>query len=274
MSYNSGDIVGYKNKLEEFRAYIFDLKGKVLIAHHGDCDGMVGGGLLAAFINQNLPAVTQVTYASSAEFRKQDFDYFSQFTEDCDFGIFVEGQGMTQDYGVLNEKFINIDHHPHPEDTPIKRMLNPRNFAIQPNPAISYVMYELFSEHLPPEASWIAALGSIVDYCPLPAEKIIAAHTKELEEADALRDTFLACQYVLPLTCQLAEFIATMPTPQALLAAEPYASRRVIYQNKIKEAISGAAISQDTVVAKTTVGEYRISSPWPIDYRTFTMIAA
>lgn len=255
--YERGDIEGYQHALWEMRSRIDSLKGRVLVAHHGDCDGITGGGLLAAYL---MKRDVEVSYASAAEFRAGDVSYFEKAVASCSAGIFVEAQGMPPDYARLDGKFLNIDHHPHPPDTPIRRMLNPRSHAITPNPAIGLVVYELLADAIS-EAEWLAALASIVDYCRAPAELLIEKHRDKLARIDDLRDTFLASQYVLPFTTELAAFIATLPGPDDLLAREPFASRRELFKSRISDALSSSRIGPRLVVAETIAGDMRIASP-------------
>lgn len=256
--YHSGDVAGYRAASEAMRRSLEALSGRVLVAHHGDCDGIVGGGLLARFLSDRG---VDVRYASAAEFRAADLPYFEQAAIDCDAAVFVEAQGMPPEYAALDAKFLNIDHHPHPPDTPIRRMLNPRGHGLEPNPAIALVMWELLRDALPPEASWLAALGSIVDYCPDAARSLIDAHKVELARLDGLRDTFLASQYLLPFTTDLAAVIARIPTPDELLAAEPFASRRLRFASLMSEAMEKATRTDRLMIARTTPGEFRIASP-------------
>lgn len=263
MGYASGDFAGYRGAVARMRAELGSLcgQGKILVAHHGDCDGMVGGGLLARWLAERSAGRVELKFASAAEFRKKDFSYFESESRDCSAGIFVEAQAMSTEYAALDAKFLNIDHHPHPPDTPIRRMLNPRSFGILPNPAISLVMYDLFSSELPPAAGWLAALGSIVDYCPDAAEELIARYDRELAHLDDLRDTFLAVQYSLPYTTDLARVVAEIPEPAEFLSREPFVSRREEYRRLIDEAMRAAMERGRLIIAETLAGEYRIASP-------------
>lgn len=253
-----GDIGGYVHALGDMRRQIESLSGRVLIAHHGDCDGITGGGLLAAFLRNRG---VDVRFASAPEFRLKDLPYFEEAFAGCDTGIFVEAQGMPPEYARLDAHFLNIDHHPHPEDTPIRRMLNPRRHGITPNPAIGLVMHELLGDALPDTASWLPALASIVDYCPLAARVMIEKNSRELERLDDLRDTFLASQYVLPYTTDLADFLSTLPTPDELIAREPFCSRRTLFREKISNAVDTARVGKSLVIADTKLGDMRIASP-------------
>lgn len=256
--YTEGDIEGWLAACRAMRARLDALEGPVLIAHHGDCDGIVGGGLLARYLGDRG---FEVRYASAAEFRSGDFAYFRAAAADCASAVFVEAQGMPPEYRALDPLFLNIDHHPHPSDTPIARMLNPRAHGIAPNPAIGFVMYELLSDDLPSNAAWFAALASIVDYCPASARTLIARCATELEKLDELRDAFLASQYVRPHTMKLAGLIATLPSPEELLAAEPFRARRVEFARLIADAETASRVDDRFVIARTSAGEFRVASP-------------
>lgn len=256
--YTAGDRGAWQSALRAMRDRLEALSGTVLVAHHGDCDGITGGGLIGRFLADRG---CRVRYASAPEFREKDLPYFRDEAAGCDAGVFVEAQGMPAGYAALDPLFLNIDHHPHPAETPIRRMLNPRLHGIEPNPAIGLVCWELLADALPPEAGWLAALASIVDYCPEPARTIRARHARELAPLDELRDTFLASQYVLPHTTGLAAVVATLPTPEAFLAAEPYAARRAAYRALLRDGIAGAAVRGAIVVARVGAGAYRIASP-------------
>lgn len=256
--YGAGDLAGYAASGATMRATLESLRGPVLVAHHGDGDGIVGGGLLGCFFAKRG---IEVAYASAPEFRLKDLPYFEREVAEKEIGIFIEAQGMPPEYARLDPLFMNIDHHPHPEETPIRRMHNPRRHGIEPNPAIGFVMYELLEDALPPQAAWLAALASIVDYCPDPARAMIERESASLARLDDLRDTFLASQYVLPHTTGLAALAAELPTPDALLDAEPYTTRRHRYQNLLRAGIASAEERPAMVLAATEAGEYRIASP-------------
>jgi single-stranded DNA-specific DHH superfamily exonuclease len=257
-AYASGDLARYAAAGRRMRADLEALRGRVLVAHHGDCDGITGAAFVGRFLTDRG---VEVVYASAPEFRGKDLGYFSDAADGCAAGVFVEAQGMPPEYSRLDSRFLNIDHHPHPSDTPIRRMFNPRDHDIEPNPAIGLVTYELFGDALPAAASYLAALASIVDYCPEPARPLIAADARELERLDDLRDTFLASQYVLPHTTGLAGFLSRIPAPEEFLAAEPYAARRNRFREMIASAVAGAAERRGFVIAETEAGEYRIASP-------------
>ena len=256
--YTSGRIADWLDACQGMRARLDSMRGTVLVAHHGDCDGIVGGGLLGRYLGDRGLAVR---YASAAEFRSGDYPYFHEESGACETGVFVEAQGMPPEYRRFDAKFLNIDHHPHPPEPIISRMLNPRTFEIEPNPAIGFLIYEILSDALPHGAAWLAALASIVDYCPLPARPLESREAAHLLKIDELRDTFLASQYVLPFTTELAALIATMPSPDQLLAAEPFRSRRILFAGKISDAMANATNEAGLVVARTRAGEFRIASP-------------
>ncbi len=256
--YRSGDLDGYRAALQAMRARLDDLGGPVLVAHHGDCDGITGGGLVGRYLASRG---CEVSYASAPEFRARDLDYFLEAAHDCRAGVFVEAQGMPAAYAVLDSRFLNIDHHPHPADTPIRRMLNPRAHGIEPNPAIGLVCWELLADALSAEAGWLAALASIVDYCPDPARSLCERHAFALSRLDDLRDTFLASQYVLPYTTGLAALVSTLPTPEAFLAAEPFAGRRVAFRELLCAGLESAIETTSLVQARVPSGEFRVASP-------------
>lgn len=246
--YDAGDFFGFKFALKTMREKIDALSGRVLIAHHGDCDGIVGGALLAAYLKSRG---CDLEYASAAEFRLADLPYFENAARNCDAAVFVEAQGMPREYERLDAKFLNVDHHPHPADTPIRRMLNPRAHEITPNPAIGLVMHELLGG-----PQWLASAASIIDYCPLPAK-----HLPRPEPFDEIRDTFLACQYVLPYTTGLAEFLSTLPSPEEFITREPYKTRRQLFRSRLAGGINTARERGPLMIAETESGDMRIASP-------------
>lgn len=257
-AYTSGDLAGYAAAGDRMRARLEALAGRVLVAHHGDCDGMCGGALLAAFLARR--GVT-TEFASSAEFREKDLEYYEAAARGCSAAVFVEAQGMPPSYARLDPLFLNIDHHPHPDDTPIRRLLNPRRFAIQPNPAIGLVMYELLAEALPPAAGWLAAIASVMDYCPAPAERLAAAHPEVGRRHDELRDTFFSCQYVPSAATGVAAYLARLPAPEAFIAAEPFRSRRERFRALFAAALAAVVERRGLVFTELAAGEIRIASP-------------
>ncbi len=276
------------------------LRGNVLIAHHGDADGIIGAGLLAAYLQQRD---CTISFASSAEFGKKEFHLYREAVRGCTAGIFIEAQGMPDCYRELDPLFLNIDHHPSPRPPLLSRTLNPWLHNVSPLPCAAYIVYDLLHEHLPPAtgglaaqpqpentsdapawhnagwlaarpqlkntdgappwhtASWLAALGSILDYCPDAARDLIAREQHNLVRLPELRDTFHAVQYTTPLVCDLAALVATLPSPDTLLVAEPFATRRATYRDLLTTARATAEISATCVVARTVAGDFRLASP-------------
>lgn len=257
-NYTGGDLTSYAAAIRRMRADIDSLRGTVLVAHHGDADGIIGGGLVGRYLSDRG---CRIRYASAPEFRDKDLSYFVAQAADCDAGVFIEAQGMSTGYAALDLRFLNIDHHPQPPDTPIRRMLNPRNHAIEPNPAAGFVCWELLGDALPASAGWLAAVASIVDYCAEAARTLCVRHAADLVWIDDLRDTFLASQYVLPHTTDLADLVSRLPSPPALLEAEPYAKRRMAYRGLLRAGIDSATGRGRIVMARVPAGEYRVASP-------------
>lgn len=256
--YSAGDLNAYRAALVTARGWLDAMHGVVLVAHHGDGDGITGGALVGRYLKDRG---CRIRYGSAPEFREKDLLYFSEEAVGCDAAVFVEAQGMPPEYSRLDALFINIDHHPHPTDTPIRRMLNPRSHDIEPNPAIGLVCWELLADAMPADAGWLAALASIVDYCPEPAASLRAQCAPQLTRLDDLRDSFLASQYVLPYTTDLAAFLSTLPSPDEFLAREPFAARRSMYRALLAEGLHAAVEGPRLVSARTTRGEFRIASP-------------
>ncbi len=75
IEFRTGDIAGYIESRRAMREWLENLSGKILIAHHGDCDGIVGGGLAGRYLSDR--GLT-IKYASSAEFREKDFHYYRE----------------------------------------------------------------------------------------------------------------------------------------------------------------------------------------------------
>ncbi|HBW46716.1 TPA: hypothetical protein DEF17_02135 [bacterium] len=257
-SYKSGEIKEYLQAGERIKAEIDGLASPILIAHHGDCDGITGAALLARYLKDSGK---NVGFASSAEFRKKDALHFEKVFKEYSSGIFVEAQGMTEDFCQFDKNFINIDHHPHPMNTPIKRMFNPRNYFVTPNPAIGFVMYELLFEDLPANAGWISALASIMDYCREPAELLIENCKSDLKRFNELQDTFLASQYAEKMTTKMAEYLSNIPEPDEFLNEKCFEDRRMIFKRLIEEAEDRAQIAGKMVFAEVEYGDIRVASP-------------
>ena len=275
-------MCGYNSSIEKMVAKLSGLAGKIVIIHHGDADGIIGAALLGNYLAERS---CRITYHSTAEFGETELPRFVALAADCEHGIFVEAQGMPESYRVLSDKFINIDHHPSPRPPVISRTLNPWLHDITPLPAACYVIWDMLrvsGTPLPPatgwlaarprqeaangapplnNTGWLAALGSILDYCPDAARELIAREQPRLARFADLRDTFLAVQYAEPFAAGLAEYLATLPAPDELLVREPFAARRQKFRTLIAAARTGAAVSPRTVVARTVAGEFRLASP-------------
>lgn len=252
------------------------------IVHHGDADGIIGAALLG---NRLTAQGCSLRYYSTAEFSENELPHFAQIAGECACGIFIEAQGMPDSYRKLSDRFLNIDHHPSPIPPIITRTLNPWLHGITPLPAACYVVWDMLraaAAPLPPSAAWLAAqpqtetahgappshnsdwlaaLGSILDYCPDAAADLIAREQPRLALLTELRDTFLAVQYVEPFTTDLAAYLSTLPAPDELLARAPFAARRAEFQILLAAARRTAAISPRAVVARTLAGNFRLASP-------------
>ncbi len=168
---------------------------------------------------------------------------------------------MPESYRTLSDRVLNIDHHPSPDPPVITRTLNPWLHGIDPLPAASYVVYDLLRATLPSAAAWLAALGSILDYCPAAAQELVAREQPQLVRLAELRDTFLAVQYVEPFTTELAALLATLPSPEALLARAPFAARRTAFLARLAHARTAAELRPHAVIARTTADSFRLASP-------------
>ena len=110
----------YINCKNVFFRQISALREQVLLAHHGDADGIIGTGLLACFLQQSG---CTITYASSAEFGEKEFQMYRDAVRGCSAGVFIEAQGMPDCYREFNPLFLNIDHHPSPRPSLRRRVV-------------------------------------------------------------------------------------------------------------------------------------------------------
>lgn len=240
------------------RAQLLSLGRRIVVIHHGDADGIIGAAFVARFLRDH--GVT-VHFTSLAEFQLKDLSRCRAAIEGQDAGVFIEAQGMPGEYAGLDATCVNIDHHPHPDTTPIRRMLNPRRFDIEPNPAAALVIFEMLRQDLPPQAAWLAALASIADRCEAAAAELIAAQAATLARREDLLDTFAAVQYASPWPERLAEMLVCLPGPDALLAVADVKARREGFRARIAAALAAARTRGRIVLAETEAGEYRIASP-------------
>ena len=248
----TGDREAYRAACAAMRVWMSDLPSRVVLLHHGDGDGILGAALLAAWLGARGKSVS---FASRAEFRADDIPFWEEALADAEAaeppgGIFVEAQGMPESYARFDARCLNIDHHPHPTDTPIRRMLNPRTHGLAPIPCIAHVVWDLLADDLPPRARFFAALGAAVDRCPDPAREILLAEKQNLFRLADLEATFHAVQYASPLPERLAEFLSTLPSPEAILAAEPFAARRKRFARAIEAAAAEAREKKGILFAR------------------------
>ncbi|RMH57527.1 MAG: HAD-IIIA family hydrolase [Candidatus Hydrogenedentota bacterium] len=248
----------YEDASRRMRDALGSLPRRILIAHHGDCDGITGAALLTHWLEKSG---REVAISSRAEFRDEDLAHFEKAGRSCEAGVFLEAQGMPPSYLRLASLFLNIDHHPHPDRTPIPKMLNPRDYGFDPCPCVTQVIFELLGDDLPEQAAAWTAIAATADYCIEPARDIIARHAPPAEMQAELIDTFLAIQYVEPLATKAARFLAPLPSFEEFLSAEPFVERRNNFRRELTAAIEHAHIGKRTVIAITEPGEFRLASP-------------
>lgn len=231
----TGDREGYEADKAAMRAALKELGPRVALLHHGDGDGVLGAALLARWFRDRG---CEVSFTSRAEFREADLPHFLRGLDEADAGVFVEAEGMPPAYASLDDRVVNIDHHPEPPPSPFRRTLNPRRRGFAPVPCVAQVIWDLLADDLPDGARFLAALGALVDRAPEAAKAILLAEKSNLVKYADLEATFHAVQYASPLPERLADLLSGLPGPDEILFAEPFAGRR----RRFLAALDGARV--------------------------------
>ena len=122
--------------------------------------------------------------------------------------------------------------------------------------------YDLFKKYLPSGSERLAALASIIDYCPEQARDII--DKAAFAELDVFWNIFLSIQYIRPLTNTMLDFLLKAEQPDELLKNEFFLDRSSKFKEKIKNEKASVNISSSRKILFHRLNidnDLRIASP-------------